>query len=59
MDNDLLWDSLANHTGHRVEITYYGSEKSPACRCLECLDCNEVVLDAEIYTLCARNDQVK
>lgn len=24
--------------------------------CLECEDCGEVVLDAEIYTLCARED---
>lgn len=30
--------------------------ENPADICLECEDCGEVVLDAEIYTLCARED---
>lgn len=54
---NLLWDALANHYGHHVEIVKYGSdENDPSDVCLECTDCNEVILDAEIYTLCARED---
>lgn len=57
MDEDkILWDVLKKHIGHNVEIAYYGDKENPANVCLECADCNEVILDAEIYTLCARED---
>lgn len=52
--NDLLWDSLFEHKGHRVEIVTYGNP--PVDVCLECLDCNAIILDAEIYTLQGRSD---
>lgn len=39
-----------------LEIVSYGDLENPADICLECEDCGEVVLDAEIYTLCARED---
>ena len=58
MDNydEVLWDALREHLGHNVEIVSYGDRDNPVDICLECTDCHEVVLDAEIYTLCARGD---
>ena len=59
MDDSLdrvLWDALNTHFGHRVCITRYGDPDNPADVCLECEDCNEVILDAEIYTLYVRED---
>ena len=52
----ILWDALKDHFGHDVKIVCYGHPKAPADVCLECESCNEVILDAEIYTLCARED---
>ena len=55
--DEILWNLLNDHIGHNVEIVYYGDPNDPADICLECLDCNEVILDAEIYTICAREDE--
>ena len=54
--NNLLWETLLKHKGHNVRIVTYGDPDDPADVCLECEDCGEVILDAEIYTLCARED---
>lgn len=54
--NMLLWNELKKHRGHTVNIVSYGDWNNPANICLECEDCGEVVLDAKIYTLCARED---
>ena len=54
--NMVLWDTLKKHIGHHVEIVYYGDTINPHDICLECTDCGEVVLDAEIDTICARDD---
>lgn len=54
--NELLWNILKEHFGHRVEIAIYGDIDDPACVTLEDMDTNEVILDAEIYTICARED---
>ena len=54
--NDLLWNALKGHYGHNVEIAIYGDAENPQDICLECMDCNEIILDAEIYTLSARDD---
>ena len=54
--NMILWNELKKHRGHKVSIVSYGDWDNPADICLECEDCGEVVLDAEIYTLCARED---
>lgn len=56
MDNDALWNLLKGHFGHRVEIAVYGDTDSPASVTLEDLDTNEVILDAELYTICGRSD---
>lgn len=54
--NELLWNILKDHYGHRVEIALYGDEEDPQCVTLEDMDTNEVILDAELYTICARED---
>lgn len=51
-----LWHKLLKHRGHHVEIVSYGDVDDPVDVCLECNDCCEVILDAELYTLCARDD---
>lgn len=55
-DNNLLWEKLLRHRGHNVSIVSYGDVDDPADVCLECEDCDEVILDAEIYTICANDD---
>lgn len=55
MRDNYLWDKLAEHFGHDVRISVYGDVDDPADVCLECEDCNEVILDAELYTLRARS----
>ena len=54
--NAFLWNRLKEHFGHKVEIAIYGDTKNPASITLEDLDTNEVILDAEIETICARED---
>ena len=53
----LLWKLLLAHRGHRVSIVSYGDPADPANVSLECEDCGEVILDAEINTTCAREDK--
>ena len=55
--NMLLWNLLKKHIGHNVQIVAYGDPDDPADICLECEDCDEVILDAELYTLQARSDE--
>lgn len=55
--NMILWDALLKHRGHNVSIVSYGGIDDPIDVCLECEDCGEVILDAEMYTLCAREEQ--
>jgi len=54
--NNVLWERLLEHRGHNIRIVTYGDPNNPADVCLECEDCGEVVLDAAILTLCARED---
>lgn len=54
--NNLLWDELKKHIGHRVSLVCYGDEDDPADVCLECEDCGCVVLDAGIYTIIPREE---
>lgn len=50
-NENLLWDLLLAHRGHKVSIVTYGDCGNIADVCLECDDCGEVILDAELYTL--------
>ena len=52
----ILWDILKKHRGHKVSIVSYGNYDNPENISLECEDCGEVILDAELYTICARED---
>lgn len=45
---------LEKHAGHNVVIVKYGDWDDPVDICLECEDCNEVILDAEIYDITAK-----
>lgn len=54
--NNLLWNTLRGHFGHRVEIAIYGDIDNPASITLEDMDTNEVILDAGINTICGRED---
>ena len=54
--NMILWDELKKHIGHDVEIVAYGDKDDPANISLQCNDCNEIILDAGIYTICGRED---
>ena len=60
IDNELLWNILKEHWGHEVEIAFYcgpdDDPDDPVDICLEDMDTYEVILDAELYTVCARED---
>lgn len=56
LDNEALWKALEQHEGHSVHIVKYGDPDDPADVCLECDDCGVVILDAELYTLQAREN---
>lgn len=42
-------DKLRPHIGHHIECAYYGCLKDPYDICLECVDCNEVLISAESF----------
>ena len=50
----MLWDMLKSHIGHQVCIVAYGDTDDPMDICLECEECGEVILDAKIHTVAAR-----
>ena len=54
--NEVLWNILFKHRGHKVEIAPYGNYNNPSDMCLECLDCNQVILDADLYTITPRSN---
>lgn len=45
----MLWDMLKSHIGHQVRIVAYGDTDDPMDICLECEECGEVILGAELY----------
>lgn len=56
-NNMLLWNTLKDHIGHELSIVKYGKDPDdPFDICLEDEDTGSVILDAEIYTICARSD---
>lgn len=54
--DNTLWNLLLAHRGHELAVVCYGDEENPQNVSLECEDCGEVVLDAGLYTVCARED---
>lgn len=47
-NNQVNYETLLNHWGHKVEITVYGDCVAPNKVCLECIDCNKIVLETKI-----------
>lgn len=58
--DEWLWYKLLSHYGHKVSIQIYwdssGEKPVPISVTLEDENTNEIVLDAELYTLKARED---
>lgn len=52
----ILWDILKEHAGHAVEISVHGGMDDPVNITLDDVDTGEVILDAGLCTLCARED---
>jgi hypothetical protein len=48
MDN-YMYKRLKPHLGHTIVCVYYGDMDNPADICIECDDCNEVLISAEDY----------
>lgn len=55
IDEKALWNALWEHVGCNVEIAVYGDPDHPTDICLEDVDNYEVILDAQLYTLLARD----
>ena len=49
-----LWDILKEHAGHNISIVCYGDWNNPVDVCLEAEDTCEVILDAELYDIVAK-----
>ena len=54
--DEWLWYKLLSHYGHKVSIQIYWDGETPMSVTLEDENTNEIVLDAELYTLKARDD---
>ena len=54
--DEWLWNKLLSHYGHKVSIQIYWDGETPMSVTLEDENTNEIVLDAELYTLKARDD---
>ena len=44
-----LREKLMRHRGHNIECVCYGDWDDPADVCIECVDCNEVLVSAEDF----------
>lgn len=44
-----MFERLKNHIGHNIVCVYYGDKSNPADICIECEDCNQVLISAEDY----------
>lgn len=52
--DDLLYEKLKEHAGHRVEIAEYGNGDNFS---LEDMDTDEVIFDTDCYELVGRGEQ--
>lgn len=59
INQSLLWDKLLEHADSHVEIAVYHAKgvDEPCDVCLEDIVTDEVILDASLYTLLARDDR--
>lgn len=51
-----LREKLLGHRGHEIQIASYGDPENPENVSLECADCNAVIIDTDIYDLCAARE---
>lgn len=58
MDN-FMFKKLLPHRGHTLECVSYGDWKDPADVCIECTDCNEVLVSAEDFEESGEDRKVK
>lgn len=47
MSRHYLYDHLRQHLGHTLECVAYGDPNNPQDICIECVDCNEVLISVE------------
>lgn len=59
INQNMLWDKLIEHADDHVEIGVYRARGTdePCDVCLEDMDTHEIILDADLYTLLARDDR--
>lgn len=53
-----MYEKLKNHIGHNIVCVAYGDIKNPHDICIECEDCNEVLVSAENFDF-EENDDMK
>ena len=44
-----MYETLKQHIGHKIVCVAYGDPNDPADICIECEDCNEVLISAEAF----------
>ena len=44
-----IFEKLKNHIGHNIVCVAYGNLNDPMDICIECEDCNEVLISAESF----------
>ena len=47
--NNFMQRKLQAHIGHEIECVAYGDINDPNDICIECVDCNEVLVSAEDF----------
>lgn len=49
MEKNFMYEKLKNHIGHDIVCVAYGDIDNPCDICIECEDCNEVLISAETF----------
>lgn len=49
MKRNWMYEKLQQHIGHTVVCVCYGDFEEPDDICIECEDCNEVLISAEEF----------
>lgn len=50
-------DKLKNHIGHHIVCVCYGDVDDPVDICIECEDCNEILISSEDYEMENENNE--
>lgn len=48
-DKNWMFNKLEEHVGHSIECVRYGPSDNPVDICIECTECNHVLVSAEDY----------